>query len=141
MDALTFLSGHVPLFSGVSEAELADLAENSVLNQCAAGKTVIYAGMTVDGLHVIATGKVEIYVKSGGKGPLKVAELGPGEVFGEVSMVEKTMSAATVKAGPEGAYVLMIPEEPFCRLVESNAAFGERVRALILARRAPPPKT
>ena len=139
MDAFTFLSGHVSLFDGVSAEELADLAEGSILRQCAPGKVVIYAGMTVDGLYVIATGKAEIYVKTAGKGVQRVADLGPGEVFGEVSMVEKTMSAATVKAGPEGAYVLVIPEAPFCRLVETNAAFGTRVRALIQSRRSPVP--
>jgi CRP-like cAMP-binding protein len=142
MDALTFLSGHVPLFEGVSAEELTELAVNSVLRQYAAGKVVIYSGMTVEGLHVVATGKVEVHVKVPGKsGTQRVADLGPGDVFGEVSMVEKTMSAAAVKAGPEGAYVLVIPEEPFRRLVESNAAFGARVRELIQARRsAPAPK-
>jgi CRP-like cAMP-binding protein len=141
MDALTFLSGHVPLFAGISETELTDLAVNSILHQCPPGKVLIHAGMTVDSLHVIATGKAEVHAKVDGKGLQKVAELGPGDVFGEVSMVEKTMSAATVKAGLEGAYVLEIPEDAFCRLVDSNAAFGAKVRALIQSRRAPPART
>jgi CRP-like cAMP-binding protein len=136
MDALTFLSGHAPLFAALSQEELTELAVNSVLRQYAAGKTVIHAGMSVDGLQVIATGKAEVYAKVAGKGLVRVADLGPGEVFGEVSMVEKTMSAATVKAGPDGTYVLVIPEAPFCRLVSENEAFGARVRALIQSRRA-----
>lgn len=140
MDALTFLSGHVPLFSGLTEAELTPLAVDAALHQCPPGKVMIYAGMTVESLHIVAVGKVEVFIKSP-RGPQKVAELGPGEVFGEVSMIEQTMSAATVKAGPEGAYILEVPEEPFRRLVESNAAFGERVRALVQARHAPAPKT
>jgi CRP-like cAMP-binding protein len=124
----------------VSAEELTDLAVNATLLQCAAGKIVIHAGMTVEGLYVIATGKAEVHAKVPGKGVQRVAELGPGEVFGEVSMVEKSMSAATVKAGPDGAYVLVVPEGPFCRLVEANAAFGARVRGLVEARRAPAAK-
>jgi CRP-like cAMP-binding protein len=129
----------VPLFDGVSQDELAGLAADSTLRQCVPGKVVIYAGMTVDGLYVVATGGVEVYVKIPGKGPTRVADLGPGEMFGETSIVEKTMSGATIKAGPDGAAVLVIPEAAFCGLVAGNEAFGARVRALIAARRAAPP--
>ena len=140
MDALTFLSAHSPLFGGLSQEELTELAVNSEIHQYAAGKTVIHAGMSVDGLCVIAGGKAEVYARVPGKGLIRVADLGPGEVFGEASMVEKNMSGATVKAGPEGTYVLVVPEEPFCRLVSENQEFGARVKALIQSRRSSPPQ-
>ena len=140
MDALTFLSGHVALFQGVSTEELTELAVNSSLLKLAAGQTVLRAGMTVDDVYVIATGKVEILAKVQNKGLVRVGELGPGDVFGESSILEKTVAGATVKACEEGAIVLLIPEAPFIRLVGSNATFGARVRALVQSRRAPPPK-
>ena len=141
MDALTFLSGHVALFEGVSTEALTELAENSTLRQLTPGHVVLRAGMTVDGLYVVATGKVEIHAKVAGKGLARVAELGTGEVFGEASILGRTVAGATVKAGEAGAVILLIPEEPFRGLVAGNEVFAARLRALVEARRAPPPKS
>jgi CRP-like cAMP-binding protein len=140
MDALTFLSGHVALFAGVSTEELTPLAVNSTLLQLGPGQTVLRAGMTVDALYVIATGKAEVHAKVPNKGVMRVADLAPGDVFGEGSILEQTVASATVKAGEGGAIVLLIPEGPFSALLASNEAFGARVRALVASRRQPPPK-
>jgi len=137
MDALEFLHGHVPLFAGVSEEALVPLASNSLLKQFAAGQTVLYAGMSVDGLHVVATGKVGIHAKVPNKGVVRVAELAMGEVFGESSILDRSLAGASAKAGEEGAIVLLIPEEPFRALYEGDAGFRARVDALIAARRPP----
>lgn len=140
MDALTFLSGHVALFAGVSTEELTPLAVNATLLQLGAGQTVLRAGMTVDSVYVIATGKAEVLAKVPNKGVMRVGALGPGDVFGEVSILEQTVASATVKAGEGGAIVLVIPEGPFQALLAANEALGARVRALAASRRQPPPK-
>jgi signal-transduction protein with cAMP-binding, CBS, and nucleotidyltransferase domain len=139
MDALTFLSGHVPLFAGLSEEALTPLAEAATVKKFAAGQTVLHAGMSVESLHVVATGKVFVQAKVPGKGLVRVADLGLGEVFGEVSMLERSLATATVKAADGGAIVLLIPEEPFRRLAAENPGFDARVQTLIQARRAAPP--
>jgi len=141
MDALTFLSGHVALFAGVSADELTPLAVNSSLLKLAPGQVAVRAGFTLDSLYVIATGSAEVHAKVPNKGVAKVGDLKPGDVFGEVSILEQTVASATVKAGEAGAIVLVVPEAPFHALIASNAAFGERVRALAASRRQPPPKS
>lgn len=141
MDALTFLSGHVALFEGVSSEQLTPLAVNAALKQLTSGQTVLRAGMTVDDVYVIATGKVEVHAKVPNKGTAIVGELGPGDVFGEVSIMERTVAGATVKAGEAGAVVLLIPEAAFRGLVAVNETFAARIQALVQSRRqAPPPK-
>jgi CRP-like cAMP-binding protein len=140
MDALTFLSEHVALFAGVSADDLTPLAVNSTLLQLTAGQTAVRAGFTLDSLYVVATGSAEVHAKVPNKGIVKVGDLKPGDVFGEVSILEQTVASATVKAGPAGAIVLVVPEAPFHALVASNSMFGERVRSLVAERRQPPPK-
>jgi CRP-like cAMP-binding protein len=139
MDALTFLSGHVALFEGISVEELTPLAVNSTLAQLTPGQIVLRSGMTVDDVYVIATGKVEVLAKVPNKGMMRVGELGPGDVFGEVSIMERTVAGATVKAGEGGAIVLLIPEAPFRALVAANEAFAARLQALVQSRRQAPP--
>jgi signal-transduction protein with cAMP-binding, CBS, and nucleotidyltransferase domain len=140
MDALTFLSAHVPLFAGLSDEALAPLAAAATLKTFAAGQNVMFAGTTVDFLHVVATGTVYVQAKVPNKGMVRLADLSTGEVFGEASMLEAGVAGATVKAGDAGAVVLLIPEAAFRRLAEENAEFADRIRALIARRRAPPSK-
>jgi CRP-like cAMP-binding protein len=139
MDALTFLSEHVPLFAGLSEEALGPLAQAASLKKVPAGQAVLFAGMTVEALHIVAVGSASVIVKVPGKGTAVVAELTGGEVFGEASMLERSVAGATIKAGADGAMVLLIPEEPFRRLIAESPEFAARVAALIAARRAPKP--
>lgn len=136
MDALTFLSSRVALFAGVAEDQLAPLAAAATLDSIGANQTILFKGATVDGLHVVCTGAVAVYDKVPGKGLVRLAELGEGEVFGETSIVEHGTAGATVKTGPDGAVVLMIPQEAFRRLLQHDEAFAVRVNTLIRSRKA-----
>ncbi len=141
MDALTFLSSQVALFEGISPEELTPLAVNATLRQLTPGQIVLRAGMTVEDVYVVATGQVEVLAKVANKGLVLVGKLGPGEIFGEASILDKTVAGATVKAGEAGAVVLLLPEEAFRSLVAENEVFAARVRALVSSRRSPPPKS
>jgi CRP-like cAMP-binding protein len=134
VDAKTFLEKHCALFSGVSDAHLTALAVNSELKTVKAGQTVVFQGTTVEGLHVVIAGKVAVTAKVTGKGVIQVAELGPGEVFGEKSILEFGTSGAAVKGAQDGTMLLVIPQEAFKKLVAEDAAFVARLKALIASR-------
>jgi len=138
MDALTFLRDHVSLFAGVNEENLAALAGSSELLSFNAGQTILFKGATVDGLHVVVSGRADVYVKASTKALVRVAELGQGEVFGEMSVVEMGTAGATIKASEQGAVVLMIPQESFRRVLQQDEGFAVRVNMLIVSRRTSP---
>lgn len=137
MDALTFLRDHVSLFAGVTDENLSALAEVSALNTFNKGQTILFKGATVDGLHVVASGKVGVFVKSTNKVLVLVAELGPGEVFGEMSIVEMGTAVATIKA-LEDAVVLVIPQDSFRHVLQQDEGFAVRVNVLIAGRKSAP---
>lgn len=139
MDALTFLGAHVPLFAGIPEDQLTPLAQDATLKTLSAGQTALFAGMTVESLHIVASGAAVVSAKVPGKGVVKLAELGPGQVFGELSMLEGSIAGATVRAGEKGLIVLLVPEAPFRRLAAENETLAARVQELIQARRRTPP--
>jgi CRP-like cAMP-binding protein len=138
MDALTFLRERVSLFAGVNEENLTSLAAASELLSFTAAQTVLFKGATVDGLHVVISGTVGVFVKSTGKTLVRVAELGSGDVFGEMSIVEMGTAGATIKAGENGAVVLMIPQESFRHVLQQDESFAVRVNMLITARKSAP---
>ena len=134
MDALTYLRDHVPLFAGVSEDLLTGLASAATLQTCAPGHTVLFKGATVDGLHVVIAGRVAVQAKVPAKGVVTLAELGPTEVFGEMSIVEMGTAAATIKT-VEAATILMIPQSAFRDVLMRDESFAVRVNTLIRSRR------
>ncbi|OGS39681.1 MAG: hypothetical protein A2506_06275 [Elusimicrobia bacterium RIFOXYD12_FULL_66_9] len=138
MDALTFLRERVALFAGVDDEHLSALAAASSIQSYSAGQTVLFKGATVDGLHVVASGKVAVLSKLPGKGLTPVAELCSGEVFGETSIVEMGTAGATIRTVEDGTYVLMIPQESFRGLLVQDESFAVRVNTLIRSRKPVP---
>ncbi len=138
MDAMTFLRERVALFTGVTDENLAALAESSVLLPFNAGQTILFKGATVDGLHAVVSGKAGVYVKSTNKTMVLVAELASGEVFGEMSIVEMGTAGATIKALENDTLALMIPQEAFRHVLQEDEAFATRVNRMIATRRSAP---
>ncbi|TBR20120.1 cyclic nucleotide-binding domain-containing protein [bacterium] len=143
MTVTEFLQQHVPFLAGLTEAQAKSMAVKAEQKRFKKGQTVLFKGVSVEGLHVMAMGKVSVHVKpEKSKDWLKVAELGPGDVFGEMSIVEFAMAGATVKAESDDTLIFVIPQDLFTELMDADAAFKARVTQLIEARRpkAPAPK-
>lgn len=143
MTVTEFLQKHVPFLAGVTDAQAKTMATKAEQKRYKKGQTVLFKGVSVEGLHVMAMGKVSVHIKpEKSKEWLKVAELGPGDVFGEMSIVEFAMAGATVKAETDDTLIFIIPQDLFTEMMEADAAFKAKVTQLIEARRpkAPPPK-
>jgi len=89
-------------------------------------------------LYVVAEGRVTVSRRLPGYGEERLAVLGRGEVFGEMSIVEDQPRSADVCAAEEGCAVLSIDrtrlEEVFARDRETGCQFAELV-CRVLARR------
>lgn len=138
MDAITFLRGHVPLFAGVSDDNLYSLAGAAEILTFNPSQTILFKGATVDGLHIVVSGRADVFMKATNKTMVRVAELGSGEVFGEMSIVEMGTAGATIKASESGVVVMMIPQESFRHVLQQDEAFAVRVNVLIVSRRSAP---
>lgn len=136
MDAFTFLRERVALFAGVSDEHLTAIATGSTVTAYKNGQTIMFKGATVDGLHVMAVGKAGVFVKIPPQPLAQVAELNPGDVFGEKSIIEFGTAGATIKCVEDGTYVLNIPQDAFRTLLAESPEFVERVKALIASRKA-----
>lgn len=139
MTVTEFLQKHVPFLAGLTEAQAKAMAVKAEQKRYKKGQTVLFKGVSVEGLHVMAMGKVSVHIKSDkSKDWIKVAELGPGEVFGEMSIVEFAMAGATIKCEVDDTLIFVIPQDLFTDLMEKDAAFKERVLKVIEERRPKP---
>ena len=82
-----------PLFANVADEALAKVATFATLESAVEGKTIIREGGYSNDFYVIEDGTVKIEREGE-----QLAELGPGDVFGEQGLLEKQARSATVVA-------------------------------------------
>ncbi|MFH1724649.1 MAG: cyclic nucleotide-binding domain-containing protein [Elusimicrobiota bacterium] len=137
MGITEFLRTRVPFLEGLTEDQATFLAPKAEQLSFKKGQTVLFKGVSVDGLHVVAQGKVEVLTRpEKTKDWMRVAELNPGDVFGEMSIVEFSMAGATIRCAEDDTKILVLPEEPFRKLLAADPDLAKRTMALIESRRA-----
>lgn len=85
------------LFRGLEQSELSRLLMQAELVECRSGDYPIREGEQDHHLFILLAGKAAIYKRSSGVQKL-IQELGPGECFGEMSLIECRSRSASVKA-------------------------------------------
>ena len=139
MTVTEFLNTQVAFLSGITQEQAVFLSSQAQQLSFNKGQTVVFAGTTVEGLHVMAMGKVGVFVKpKKGAAAAQVAELGPGEVFGETSIIEMGTAGATIKASEDNTVIFVLPQDAFRQILEQNAEIKARAEALIASRKKKP---
>ena len=100
MDRIALLK-KVGLFSNLSEDHLSSIAEFCVERSFMAGDVIIKQGDFGIGFYFICCGKVKIVKKTAGGEKLYIAELGPGDFFGEMTVLDNAPRSANVIAFEE----------------------------------------
>lgn len=85
--------GQVRLFKELSKSDLRELEDIGKVVPYAAGYTIIDQGASGAGFHMILSGEAKVV-----RGGRTVARLGPGEVFGEMALIDGGPRTATVIA-------------------------------------------
>jgi CRP-like cAMP-binding protein len=115
------------LFASLPEEHLAQLALRSQHRRFPAGARVFDAGDPGTTLYVIVSGRVSITTREAGGKEITLAELGPGEVFGDLALLDGLPRSAAVVATSETDCVTLHRDD-FLELVESEPA---AVRAVL----------
>ena len=118
----------LPLLSGLTPAERGQAIDQIEVRQYGAGEVVFHQGEPGDRLYTIVEGRLAVLVQpadappddSGAPDPdgQTVAELGAGDYFGEIALLDDGPRTATVRAlVPSTCYALS--REGFWRLLEA----------------------
>jgi CRP-like cAMP-binding protein len=87
----------VPLFSQLSRKDLSRLGRAVVERNYKKGETIVKEGEQAVAFFMVANGKVEV-ARGGGAKKNKLNDLGPGQFFGEMALLDGGPRSATVKA-------------------------------------------
>ena len=116
MSDTTELLRSLPYFTSLTDEHFEDLAAESSEVTVPAGETVIQEGDAADAMYVVLSGSLEVTKLTEGR-QVVLNRVGPGEVQGEMALLEDTPRAASVTALTEST-LLRVPVSTFRELVE-----------------------
>jgi CRP-like cAMP-binding protein len=119
-----------PLFADLSVAEAAVLGTLLHRQEVAPGETILHEGDAGDALFVVESGTVVVRT-----GDLNLAELGPGDHFGEIALVTGGTRTADVIA-PTGATVLRLDRHVYLEYLAALPDILQKTAATSAARLA-----
>jgi CRP-like cAMP-binding protein len=122
-----------PLFEGLGPYELEPLARLARSRAFADGGVIFHKGDEASGLYVVVRGRVKISAGSRDGREVVLNLLGPGEVFGEVALIDGGERTADAVAC-EPVRVLVLDRGPLIALLEANPALMLRMLATLTRR-------
>lgn len=123
----------VDLFGGLGEAERDRLADALRVEPFAAGEAVTHEGEHDEGLYLITRGEAVVQLGRGAAART-VARLGPGQFFGEMSLMTGAARSATIVAGTD-LECYRIDKPVFQAIVAARPELAEQVAEILSARR------
>ena len=119
------------LFAGLPEAKLQQIVSIGRVKTYRAQDVIISAGDPSDELYVVNHGMVEVLVSSGAVLDIAsspkltaVVQLGQGQVFGEMALVDQGARSATVRCVEEGTRLFVLPRDSLWSLCEEDYHIG-----------------
>jgi cAMP-dependent protein kinase regulator len=110
---------HSSILGAVAPAQRDDLVARFQTRTFQAGEALTTQGQETDGLYLVASGAVRVTGTDADGDRIVLAELGPGDVVGEISLVLRRPATATVVAS-HPTVALHLPRERFQEAIREH---------------------
>ncbi len=134
-DELMGMMEKVEIFSLLSKSELKDLVAQVSVKPFAAGEVPVRQGEPGDSFFIIRSGRVDVVVEKSSQESAVVATLGPGNFFGEMSLLTGAARNATIHV-KEDAEFIVIDKESFGSTLAGNPSIAENLSQILSERQA-----
>ncbi len=120
---------HLPVFEGFDESEIAEVLSASSVLELPRGHAVFSHGQPSTACFIVVRGAVEIRARHA-KRERRMAVLGPGQLLGYMSALEKSAHASDAVVR-EQALLLEIPQDAFEKLYLGNSPVSTKLHRAI----------
>ena len=108
---ITLLLTHVPLFSGLSDAEIQPVLNHATKKIVAKNTIIISEGDQSASLYVLLSGKVKVFLQDGEGKEVVLNYQGPGEYFGEMALLDDEPRSASVMTIEKSTFMVISKQE------------------------------
>lgn len=107
------------IFDGLSKLDINSIMQAGMVCPLEGGKLLFRKGDTGHEMYVILTGKIDIVDEFSGYKDV-IASLGPGEIFGEMAMFERSHVRSTHAVVREPSQVLVLSDDVLSQLLDKK---------------------
>jgi len=111
---------HVPLFESLDDEAAAELCQLMESLDCKAGTSLFRAGDQGDAMYIIERGKVRICVRASDGKEVTLTELGRGDFFGEMALLDGQRRRSADAVVAEEARLAVLSREHFLSFMRSS---------------------
>lgn len=113
------------LFGELKDDDIDWMVATGELERIPRGTVLIEQGKPIDSFYILLEGKVSVYVAVGEDSSKEVVELTSGEVFGEMSFIDKGLPSASVET-VEPSIVLSVARHKLANRLSKDVGFASR---------------
>ena len=123
----------VPLFSGLTEQQIERLAAGSVRRNFPRGRVIVTEGEPSQSLYILLSGRAKVQRSDTEGKEVILAVIGPGECFGEMSLIDDSPRSASVITIDTSDF-MAINKESFKSMMLSSPEMSLRIMAGLVRR-------
>ena len=123
----------VPLFAGLEEGELERFSQVAVPRSFPAGTRVFHEGDSSDACYIVSEGSFRVTREHSDGRAITLATLGPGEIFGELAMLDGDRRSASAESITDGT-LLALPANDVRSLLGRNPEIALKLVAGLVRR-------
>jgi CRP/FNR family transcriptional regulator, cyclic AMP receptor protein len=123
----------VPLFAELEEGELKRVSRVAVPRSFPAGTRVFHEGDRSDACYIVRSGSFRVTREHPDGRAITLANLGPGDIFGELAMLDGEVRSASVEALDDGE-LLALPAGDVRGLLARNPEITVKLVAALVRR-------
>lgn len=123
------------IFAGMNQTQLGLIVAGSQLKSYGSGEAIVQEGAEGESMYHLIHGHVEVLKRIDSGEIVAVRQLGPGNVFGEMTLLLDAPRSATVRALEE-CLLLKVNRSNLRDLLKESPGLLERIAAMVSARQA-----
>lgn len=123
----------IPMFAGVPDAQLEQIAKVAFHRRVTRQTTIVRAGDSTDSLYVLISGSAKVLNSDEDGREVILTLLGPGEFFGEMGLIDGSPRSANVVA-VEPCELLCLSKEAFQRCMQDNFQVAQKLMQILVRR-------
>jgi len=123
----------VPLFADLEEGELERFSHVAVPRSFPAGTRVFHEGDSSDACYIVSEGSFRVTREHSDGRAITLATLGPGEIFGELAMLDGDRRSASAESITDGT-LLALPANDVRNLLARNPEIALKLVAGLVRR-------